>query len=360
MAHLSLAHVSHQFSRSLRVLNDVSLECPDGSLTCLLGPSGCGKTTLLRLIAGLEDLQAGEIRIGERTVAALDRRPVPVEQRGVGLVFQDFALFPHLSVLDNVLFGVRRHGPQDIARAKGLLAAVGLEALASTNPNTLSGGQMQRVALARALAPQPAILLLDEPFSNLDPGLRDEIRATTRRVLRQTGTTALMVTHDAEEAMRMADRIAVLGPGGRLHQVGTPSALYQRPADPYVAGIFGPVNWLPARVEADGLMTPLGRLPADVPGLAALNGSAVRDGVRVLVRPEDVRLCHRPCPDAPMPGTVLSTEPMGRMSHVHIAVDGQEGFLEVDLWGHTQLTEGQTVGVGLQPERARVFPVTEG
>ncbi len=357
MAELRLSAVSHRFTADTATLSDVSLVCPEGSLTCLLGPSGCGKTTLLRLIAGLEDVQQGEIQIGGRVVASDRARSVPVERRSVGLVFQDFALFPHLSVLDNVLFGLRRKDGKAVDRARGLLNAVGLNGMERANPNTLSGGQMQRVALARALAPEPEILLLDEPFSSLDPSLRDEVRATTRRVLKETGTTAVMVTHDAEEAMRMADRIAVLGPGGKLHQVASPAEMYEHPADPYVAGIFGPVNWIRGTVENGQVVTPLGRVPAAPGAGAPSHGLSSGAQVTVMIRPEYVRLCHRPCKDAPTPGTVLSTEPMGRMSHLHIQVPGQEGFLEVDQWGLTPLAQGQTVGIGLDPERIHVFPV---
>jgi iron(III) transport system ATP-binding protein len=256
----------------------------------LLGPSGCGKTTTLRLIAGFEDPDAGVIEVGGRVVAAVGDgtwRSEPPEARRVGMVFQDYALFPHLSVADNVAFGLPRlsRGERE-ARVAAALATVGLAGLGGRAPHQLSGGQQQRVALARALAPNPAVVLLDEPFSNLDPELRAEVRAEVRQILAAAGATALLVTHDREEALSLADRVAVMG-GGRIVQVATPEELYHRPATRWVAAFVGDAEFLPGEANGRRVATDLGDLPAH---------SAATGPVEVMLRPEQLRLV--PVPDA--------------------------------------------------------------
>ena len=265
----------------LAAVKGVSLSVHGGELVCLLGPSGCGKTTTLRAAAGIERPVSGEIRID----GALASGPgvfEPPENRKVGLMFQDYALFPHLTVLDNVMFGLK--GLSTAARrdrAMAMLQLVHMDRFAGSYPHTLSGGEQQRVALARALAPGPAIMLMDEPFSGLDKGLKEQVRADTLQALSETGTATLMVTHDPEEAMRMADRIAVMR-AGRIVQFDTPDRLYHHPADQKVASLFGDVNVLHATVAGGEASTPLGRFPA----------ADHRDGTRVevLVRPHDLRL----------------------------------------------------------------------
>ena len=212
MAGLVLEHVSHAFG-SLQAVDDVSLEVAEAELVCLLGPSGCGKTTALRVAAGLEQLQRGRILVDDRVMADQGGAVAP-EDRGVGLVFQDYALFPHLSVMDNVSFGLR-HLPaaQRRTRALEVLEQVDMADAVAAFPHTLSGGQQQRVALARALAPKPRVMLLDEPFSGLDASLRNQIRDQTLHVLKESGAATLMVTHDPEEAMFMADRVALMRNG---------------------------------------------------------------------------------------------------------------------------------------------------
>jgi iron(III) transport system ATP-binding protein len=262
-----------------------------GEILALLGPSGCGKTTTLRLIAGFETPDEGSITIGVRTVA--DATPgrttfVPPEARGVGIVFQDYALFPHLTVEDNVGFGLHRASRSARqARAREVLRLIDLEGLARRYPHELSGGQQQRVALARALAPAPAVLLLDEPFSNLDADLRGQMRVEVERVLRAAGTTAVFVTHDQEEAFTIADRVGVLN-AGRLEQLAEPEVVYHRPATPFVAAFVGAANFLPGKVTADGIVTELGTLP---------NADGRRPGERVsvMLRPDDVAFV--PCDD---------------------------------------------------------------
>ncbi|MEC9347805.1 MAG: ABC transporter ATP-binding protein [Pseudomonadota bacterium] len=278
MASLSLRSLSHSFG-DVRAVDGFSLEIAEGEIVCLLGPSGCGKTTTLRLAAGLEPLQQGEIAMGAQVVAG-PGVAVPPEGRGIGMVFQDYALFPHLDVAGNVGFGLRGlPGPEREVRVRDMLARVGLTARAGVYPHQLSGGEQQRVALARALAPQPSLMLMDEPFANLDVTLRNAVRDETLALLKDHGATVLLVTHDPEEAMRMADRIVVMR-GGRLVQAGPPDEIYLRPVDDFMARFFGPVNEIAGTVAGGTARTAFGTAPADL-----ADGPA-----RVLVRPEGLVL----------------------------------------------------------------------
>ncbi|HYN88168.1 MAG TPA: ABC transporter ATP-binding protein, partial [Ardenticatenaceae bacterium] len=225
----------------VRAVDNLSLAVRPGEVVAVLGPSGCGKTTALRLIAGFERPDAGEVRIGERVVAGRDTC-LPPERRRVGLVFQNYALFPHMSVAENVAYGVRR-GQDRAARVREILSRVELDGLDARLPHELSGGQQQRVALARALAPQPEVLLMDEPFSNLDAGLRAQVRKEVREILRVTNTAVLFVTHDQEEALLMGDRVAILH-AGAVEQVGAPADVFHTPATRFVAGFLGVADFI--------------------------------------------------------------------------------------------------------------------
>ena len=258
------------------VLRSISLDVPAGSLVALLGPSGCGKTTLLRTIAGLERPDAGRIEIGRRTVAG-DADFVPPERRRVGMVFQDWALFPHLSVRDNVAFGLAR-AERRSQRVEDVLKMVDLDGYGDRMPATLSGGQQQRVALARALANRPSVILLDEPFSNLDASLRAQIRLDVQHVLRTLGVTALFVTHDQEEAFSIGESVAVMF-DGVIDQQSDPSAIYEAPATRRVAEFIGDGNFLPGIARSREVDTMLGRLPLRY----AMDGN-----VDVMVRAEEV------------------------------------------------------------------------
>jgi len=277
-------------------VDHVDLEVPRGSLTSLLGPSGCGKTTMLRMIAGLITPDGGRIDIDGRTVTG-PAVSVPPERRNVGLVFQDYALFPHLSVGRNVAYGLSHLPRRDRApRIAEVLDLVGLGGHADRLPAALSGGQQQRVALARALAPAPDLILLDEPFSNLDAALRAAVREDVRAILQAADATAIFVTHDQEEALSLTDRVAVMH-AGRLHQVADPQTLYTKPATRFVAEFVGEADILPGRRAGRFLVdTPLGRLPTAAPLDA--------DSLAVVIRPESLRL--RPRPDGQAEVTAIS------------------------------------------------------
>jgi len=275
-ARLAFERISHRFAPNQTTLDDVTLSAEPGEVLCLLGPSGSGKTTLLRIAAGIESQTTGRVLLNDREIAGPNVF-LPPEQRSIGLVFQDFALFPHLTILENVRFGLTALS-RDEAKREAMIALtrVGLDRYASSYPHILSGGEQQRVALARALAPRPAVLLMDEPFSGLDSRLKDTVRAETLAILRQSRATAIVVTHDAEEAMRMGDRIALLK-RGRMVQAGTAEELYLKPADLFVAGFFSELNLFDARVKNGMADTPVGQFAA--PGWN--DGDAVTVAIRL-------------------------------------------------------------------------------
>jgi len=263
-------------------LSDLSLDVAEGTTLSVLGPSGCGKTTVLRAIAGFEHPQAGEVRIAGRVVCNRTQC-VPPEERGVGMVFQDYALFPHLTVAQNVAFGLRRLAPREAAETVAhTLDLVGLAGLAKRHPHELSGGQQQRVAIARALAPKPVVLLLDEPFSNLDPDMRGQMREDVQEILQRTGITAVLVTHDHDEAFAMADQIAVLN-HGRLEQLDSPEVIYHQPATPFVANFVGQADFLPGCVEHSTIHTEVGVFDN-------VAGHPSGTAVDLMIRPDDVHI----------------------------------------------------------------------
>jgi iron(III) transport system ATP-binding protein len=311
---------------ALTVVDGLDLEAHEGELLALLGPSGCGKTTTLRLIAGFEEPDAGTIEIGGRVVArAADGRvwSEPPEARRVGMVFQDYALFPHLDVAGNVGFGLpRRNRERRIAAA---LATVGLADLGARMPAELSGGQQQRVALARALAPNPAVILLDEPFSNLDAELRATVRTEVRQILAEAGATALLVTHDQEEALSLADRVAVMW-DGRIVQTASPEELYHRPVNRTVASFVGDAQFIPGQGEGRRIATELGLAPA----VGTAHGP-----VDVMLRPESLRLTPARDGDAVIPnGTVLSRLFYGHDQLLTVRLDtGRELQARIGAYG---------------------------
>jgi iron(III) transport system ATP-binding protein len=274
---LEVENLRHAYGAH-EVVRGLSFSLTRGTIGCLLGPSGCGKTTVLRCIAGFEALQEGEIRLAGKRVSGSGTM-VPPENRRVGMVFQDYALFPHLSVADNIAFGLHALPASERgARLAELATLVGLAGVLGKFPHEISGGQQQRVALARALAPRPELLLLDEPFSNLDVDLRERLSLEVREIIRASGATAILVTHDQHEAFAVADEVGVLNEG-RIQQWDTAYNLYHRPANRFVADFVGQGVFLPARARDDGrLEIELGVLSADAPG----------NDVEVLLRPDDV------------------------------------------------------------------------
>jgi iron(III) transport system ATP-binding protein len=292
----------------IRAVDDASFCVDRGEVVAVLGPSGCGKTTLLRLVAGFERPDAGVVEIDGRTVST-GTSWVPPEQRRIGMVFQDYALFPHLTVAENVGFGLRRRRRPE--RVPELLSTVGLEGLGPRYPHELSGGQQQRVALARALAPSPELVLLDEPWSNVDPFLRESLRAEVVEVVRPLGVTVVLVTHDREEAFSLADRIALMR-DGRIVQEGTSEELYFSPVSRWAAEFVGAGNVLAGRVVRGLVQTALGAFPA--------NGASADGSARVLVRPELLELECDPAGEA----EVVAREFRGHDVFYRVRIDGIE------------------------------------
>jgi len=286
---LELKQVSHAYGRHV-VVDALSFSLEQGTIGCLLGPSGCGKTTVLRAIAGFEQVSHGEIHLND-TIVSSPALHSPPEQRKIGMVFQDYALFPHLSVSDNIAFGLRRAtDEQRRDRVTELLATVGLDDSGRKFPHELSGGQQQRVALARALAPKPHLLLLDEPFSNLDVDLRERLSLEVRDIIKRAGITAILVTHDQHEAFALADEIGIMHKG-RIQQWDTPYNLYHRPANRFVADFVGQGVFVPGKVQnAKEVQIELGTLRGNIPSECFLGCDACERvcSVSVLLRPDDI------------------------------------------------------------------------
>lgn len=292
------------------VLKGASLAINTGEVISLLGPSGCGKTTLLRSIAGLTRLDSGTVKLGDKMVSGPGIH-MPPELRQVGMVFQDGALFPHLTVLQNIEFGLRRH-PEATTRACEVLELTSMSEYADRLPGTLSGGQQQRIALARALAPKPSVLLLDEPFSALDAGLRVQLRRDVREILREVDITSIVVTHDQDEAFSLGDRVAVMNKG-RVGQVGTPNELYQTPVSPWVARFVGEANEFVGQVTDHRVTTIIG----DVPFVCASDAAMGATEVRVAVRPEQLAVAPGGA------GTIESVEYFGHDARYEVAIADQ-------------------------------------
>ncbi len=341
-ASLELEGLRQTFGATLAV-DDVSLRVEPGEIVCLLGHSGCGKTTLLRMVAGLERPSAGRVLLEGREVAG-PTRFTPPEQRGVGMMFQDYALFPHLTILDNVMFGLARlPSAKANAIAQAALGRVGLARYAHDYPHMLSGGEQQRVALARALAPHPGILLMDEPFSNLDQRMRERIREETSSLLREKGATALVVTHDPAEAMLIADRIALMR-AGRIVQAGSAQDLYERPNSLFAARFFCDFNEIEAVAQSGRVATPLGVF--DVP-------AGVPDGaVTVCVRPQGVMLDD--APDA-LCGTMVSRRFLGDYDVARVMTPGLDAPVQMRLPPRAGPLPGQPLGLRVDPAHALVF-----
>ena len=349
---LDVVQLSLQYAgRARAAVADVSLGLPAGNMGVLIGPSGCGKTTLLRAVAGLERVASGEIRLGGEVVSSAECH-LAAEDRRVGMVFQDYALFPHLTVQDNIAFGLHRWSAADRARRVAeVLALVGLSSSAARHPHELSGGQQQRVALARALAPQPRLLLLDEPFSNLDVELRERLAHEVRSILKEAQTTALFVTHDQMEAFAIGDVIGVMSEG-RLHQWDDAYTLYHRPATRFVAEFIGHGVFAPARVQELGrqivVQTPVGELTdvAECPLPCAFDAGECD----VLLRADDI--VHDD--DAPVKAEIVRKTFRGsEFLYTLRLASGQTVLAHVP--SHHDHTVGEWIGIRAQVDHVVTF-----
>jgi len=314
----------------VEAVRDLTLEVAAGELFAILGPSGSGKTTALRLLAGFEDPTAGTISLFDEEVASASRS-LPPEKRRVGMVFQDYALFPHMNVAENVAYGLPRIAART-TRVREVLELTRLEGMGDRDVHELSGGEQQRVALARALAPEPRIILLDEPFSNLDQSLRARVRGEVREILKRAGATAIMVTHDQEEALSIADRVAFMW-GGRVEQIGTPDQIYTAPATVHAAEFIGDANILRLPVE-DGIV----RLPFG--DLAAPEGAR---RVAVIIRPEDLQVLP-----GGVYGQVVSREYYGHDQVLHVRIEGMPLDLRIRVAPHERMGGAGPIALGLR------------
>ncbi|HWC02540.1 MAG TPA: ABC transporter ATP-binding protein [Methylomirabilota bacterium] len=354
MAAVRLQALTKRFGEDVAAVHDLTIDIRHGELLSLLGPSGCGKTTTLRLIAGFLAPDAGEIWLGDRRLSA-PHETVPPERRGMSMLFQSYAVWPHKTVAENVTYGLKFRSVPRVdwpRRLRDALALVRLEGFADRYPGELSGGQQQRVALARALIVEPAILLLDEPLSNLDAHLREEMRFEIRRVHEASQITTVYVTHDQAEAMVTSDRIAVMNAGG-VEQVGTPAEVYERPATAFVAGFIGRTNLFKGRIVADGRVACEG-------GLVLLTATAGEhtpgDAVAVSVRPHMVTVSSGAATGAPgepadgaalnvFAGTVTRASYFGDAMDYLVAITGTQSTLRATGVPEPRLAVGQSVGV---------------
>lgn len=351
---LELRHLTRRFDGRV-VVDDVSFSVAHGEVTCLLGPSGCGKSTTLRIVAGIERQDAGEVVVDGRVISDARDNLAP-ELRHIGFMFQDFALFPHLRVAENVGFGLSGDKTAARARVTELLDRVGLGGFQDAYPHELSGGEQQRVALARALAPRPSIMLMDEPFSGLDNRLRDGIRDDTLAILRQEGTAVLLVTHEPEEAMRMADRIALMR-AGMIVQDGTPFSLYTHPVDRNAMAFFSDINIVTGRVSDGQIDTPFGRF--DARGLE--DGAAAE----IVIRPQHVRVefyrsGHPPAATdthgIAVEGDLQRARFMGGTSLLELKLGHQDTLFRATLPGVAMPGPGTRFWLTMPRARSFVFP----
>lgn len=339
---LSVESVSRRYGSTLAV-NQVSLQAGEGEIVCLLGQSGCGKTTLLRLIAGIEKPDSGIVRFGDRMVSGPGEFIAP-EHRAVGLVFQDYALFPHLTILENAMFGLADQ-PLKLRRERALsaLAQASLDGHANSYPHMLSGGEQQRAALARALAPQPQLMLMDEPFSNLDRRLRDSVRDQTIELLRSSGITTIIVTHDPEEALRIADRIVLMRKGSVV-QTGTPEKLYRMPDTLFAARFFSDLTIVEGKCEGSRVTTPLGSFEA----------GRLDDGAAAIValRPHSLSLSMD---DDSIPARLLARRFLGDSVELVLAVEGVRAPVKAKV-SQTTASAGDQLRLKVLRETVMVFP----
>jgi multiple sugar transport system ATP-binding protein len=356
MADVQLSGVAKAYG-DVKILHGIDLEIRDGEFMVFVGPSGCGKSTLLRTIAGLEEISGGELRIGGRVV-----NEVPPAERGIAMVFQSYALYPHMNLYDNMAFGLKlaKVPPAEIeAAVKSAAKILHIEHLLDRKPKDLSGGQRQRVAIGRAIVRKPEVFLFDEPLSNLDAALRVRMRYEFAKLHEELKTTMVYVTHDQVEAMTLADRIVVLN-AGRIEQVGTPLALYEQPVNLFVAGFIGSpkMNFLEAEVVAADAAGASLRLASGAVVSAAVNAASAKTGDKVTLglRPEHFVVCEAGA-DAvnAIQCTVTFVEALGSATHAYCAYPGVEDALTCEFDGRTRIRAGQDIRLSLPPEACYVF-----
>ncbi len=346
MASITMDNLGKVYAGNVRAVTGVNIDIADGEMIVLVGPSGCGKSTLLRMVAGLETITEGTLRIGERVVNTLE----PAD-RDIAMVFQNYALYPHMTVFNNLAYGLKNRGLKKAEidrRVKDAAEMLQIGQFLDRKPRQLSGGQRQRVAMGRALVREPAAFLFDEPLSNLDAKLRVQMRVEIRQLQKRLGTTSLYVTHDQLEALTMADRLVVLN-GGRIEQIGTPMELYSRPETVFVAGFIGspamnmlPADYLRTLVPAEAL--------AHVPQNADLIG----------IRPEDLALAPPAMGEIGLSGRLLLLEPAGAESHLHLVFDGIDEHVVVRLPHVPDVSEGATLQFSLKREKLHPFHQASG
>jgi len=353
---LEVTSLYHQFD-GVDVVNNVSLSVRPGQVTCLLGPSGCGKTTTLRIIAGVERQQKGKILL-DGTLVSDSKTHLEPDKRRVGLIFQDFALFPHLNIEENVGFGLEGGNSKNSSRISQLLSLVGLDGFQKKYPHQLSGGEQQRIALVRALAPRPRLMLMDEPFSGLDLRLRDDIRDMTLNLLREEGTAVLLVTHDPDEAMRMADEIALMR-NGSIVQKGAPYNIYNAPCDKAAAAFFSDINVIKGISNNSLTETPFGQFLT--PGLK--NGQAVE----IVIRPQHLKMDfdrNGKGPNAtaqdgvPAKAIVSESRFMGSQSLVEFKMEADSSYLNATVPAVFLPKKGTVLWLSMRRDRCFVFPIS--
>ncbi|MDG2474451.1 MAG: ABC transporter ATP-binding protein [Paracoccaceae bacterium] len=334
---LDLVNISRRFEKK-NAVDNLNLMLSSGQVTCLLGPSGCGKSTTLRIAAGVEKQDKGEVHISGELISDGKRQHLPPELRSVGLMFQDFALFPHLTILQNVIFGIKSHGSKEdiFYRGMNLLERVGLSNICEKYPHTLSGGEQQRVALVRAIAPKPKVLLMDEPFSGLDNRLRDDIRDQTLSLLKEEQTAVLLVTHEPAEAMRMADTIALMHDGVIL-QEGAPYNIYNKPVDARVASFFSDVNIIRGVVKQSRIDTSFGWFIT--PGIE--EGTSVQ----ILIRPQHLKIDFDRKGKGPFPTSEDGVPARGFVARARFV--GNESLIELRMSADSSILKATVPGVFL-------------
>jgi len=345
MSALKINNLNHKIKNS-EILKDVSIETEEDKIACILGPSGSGKTTLLKLIAGLEDTQKGEIYIKDKLVSSSNTH-IKTEERDIGFLFQDFALFPHLTVKENLKFAINGNADANI-EINEIMKLIKLPNSLKKYPHELSGGEQQRVALARSIISKPKLLLLDEPFSNLDLSLREEIRDDTLHLLQKFNISVIIVTHDPFEAMFISNKIYILEQNGSIVQSGSPNDLYNSPVSSYVAEFFGETNKFSGLVKNSKVQTAVGEI--------SINSNLESRKVDIHIRPQAIKLSQEKTPVNGIKGTVMGSKLMGSYSFIHLSVlNNNKDIIHVHSHMPPNFNPKQSTAVGIEIDTEKIF-----